>query len=120
MKGTTRFANWIIAVMLATQLVMMVTTSALVAALVPPVLAAVPMGFAISEQSMRTMKPRLNRAYIGITALSLAVLAFFYFGKAIPFRLQEIRALITDLVILWFAAVVALHLRLRDGDATSL
>ena len=121
MGSMTKLEKQILGTMFAVQLLLMLTSDAIVAALVPPLLAAVPFGYATlgSEQTIRMMAPKLRRAYIGIAILSLAVAAFFAFAiHDLPLKLQIARALLADMAILWLAATAAIHVHVREKRRT--
>lgn len=116
MGTITKLEMQIFGLMLALQLVLLLTAGPLATALIPPILAAVPMGYATlrSEQTVRMMGLRLPRAYISSIILSVAVAASFVFvGERLPIKLQMLRVLLADVGVLWFATAVAVHLHRR-------
>ena len=122
MGRMTKLEKQILGIMFAVQVLLMLTSDAIVAALVPPLLAAVPFGYATlgSEQTIRMMTPKLRRAYIGIAILSLAVAAFFAFASHdLSLKLQIARALLADRAILWLAATAAIHVHVREKRRTT-
>ena len=110
MGTITKLEKQIVGAMLGLQLVLLLTVSPLIAALVPPALAAVPLGYAAlgSEQTVRMMRPKLRRAYASVSVLGVAVAAFFLVGgNDLPFKLQVVRALLADAAIVWLATAIA-------------
>jgi hypothetical protein len=99
--------------MFGVQLALILTVGGLLAAVVPPSLAAYPLSVLAlrSEQTVRMMVRRFRRAFIGIAVLATAAVASFIFAdENLGFRLQVLRALLVDGTILWLAAVVAAQL----------
>jgi len=122
MGNMTKLEKQILGAMLALQLVLMLASKGLIAALLPPLLAAVPAGYATlrSQQTIRMMAPKLRRAYVGIFVLFLAVGASFIFASEdLSFKLRFLRALLADVAILWLAAIVAVHLHIRGKPMAS-
>lgn len=112
MGTATKLEMQILWLMIVLQVLLVITVTPVAAALIPPALAAVPMGYATtrSEQTVRMMGLRLGRAYTSSVILALAVAASFVVAtEDLPIKLQIFRALLADVAILWFGTAVAVH-----------
>lgn len=112
MGMVTRGEKYIVGVMFVVQAILLFAAEPIIATLLPPLLAAAPTAYATlrSEQTVENMKPGLRRACISISILSLAVIAFFVLPRDdLSFKSLILRALLTDIAVLWLAAVVAVH-----------
>jgi hypothetical protein len=102
--------------MLAIQAVLLLTIDPVVASIAPALLAAVPLAYAAarSDQTVRMMKPRLRRAYVSISVLAVAVAAsFLLVDSVLSFKLLVVRALFTDVLVIWLAVALLISHKTR-------
>lgn len=117
MGGVTKLEKIILGVMLVAQLILLFTVEPLLAVLGPPLLAALPYGYAVlgSGQTVSQLTARRRRrALVCIGILVVAIAASFILAGNYPsMRFRIVQALFYDATILWLATIVAVSLHSR-------
>ena len=111
MGGITKVETMILGAVLVAQMVLLLAVDAIFAVLGPPLLAALPYGYAVlgSEQTVRQLTvKRRRRALVCIGVLVVAIAASFILrGNDVSMRFRIVQALFSDATILWLATIIA-------------